>query len=51
VILKVFSDAQLWVKIFDACRISATRISAPKRLTVGANKNISFVVIGTSFWT
>jgi hypothetical protein len=28
--------------IFDACRISATRISTPKRLTVGENKNVFF---------
>jgi hypothetical protein len=30
-------------QIFDACRISATRISAPKRLAVVVNSKILFI--------
>jgi hypothetical protein len=29
-------------EIYYACRISATRISTPKRLSVGENKNVFF---------
>jgi hypothetical protein len=34
-------------KITDACSISLTNISAQKRLKVGVNKNISWVIIET----
>jgi hypothetical protein len=50
-----FCNGLLWGKIFDAppisvTRISTTRISAPKRLTVGVNKILfSLLVIGTAF--
>jgi hypothetical protein len=38
-------------EIFYPCRISVMHISAPKRLTVGVNKNIIFLVIKANFMT
>jgi hypothetical protein len=38
--LKSYGSTAVIGEIFYVCRISVSRISAPKRLTVGENKNI-----------